>query len=336
MIRSAIQRHSQAFSNVSRLGPCLFCSRASSNAATVGLYRILLRQIRALPETPFLLQPTLRPVYGIQTWRQSVLPLETQDKSIFKLFCIWNDGAFKTRNDSVYDWYKDLVGNNLEDEEGWVRGNMDYCLWTSREALTNAARTAFSAPLTDLCPMATRKTLAIVAVRVLNLFERLLQQSRVSMHDGLRVVATSSCVEVATPAEEPRYRYAYRIRVENLPDNDKTVQLLGRTWHIQEEDESRVPVGDPIVVQAPKTGVVGVLPVLHPGEYFEYMSGCELPSRNGTMSGALHMAVVPPRTKTALVGDDVDAFHSKDQFQLVVQPFPLIAVDGDLQARNWY
>ena len=138
-----------------------------------------------------------------------------------------------------------------------------------------------------------------------------------------------SCVEVATPSAEPRYRYAYRIRVENLPENDKTVQLLGRTWHIQEEDESRVPVGDPDVVQAPKTGVVGVLPVLQPGEYFEYMSGCELPSRNGTMSGALHMAVVPPRTKSALVGDDVDAFHSKDQFQFVVQPFPLIAVDGD-------
>jgi hypothetical protein len=191
MIRSAVQRHRHALSNVSRLAPCLFCSRARSNSATVGLYRILLRQIKALPENSFLLQPTLRPIYGIQTWRQDVLPLETQDKNIFKLFCIWNDGAFKTRNDSVYDWYKDLVGNNLEDEVGWVRGNMDYCLWTSREALTNAARRAFSSPLTDLCPMATRKTLAIVAVRFLNMLERLLQQSRVSMHDGLRVVATS-------------------------------------------------------------------------------------------------------------------------------------------------
>ena len=129
--------------------------------------------------------------------------------------------------------------------------------------------------------------------------------------------------------EETRYRFAYRIRVENLPDNDKTVQLLGRTWHIQGEDGSKVPVGDPIVVQAPKTGVVGILPVLQPGEYFEYMSGCELPLRNGTMSGALHMAIVPPRTRPALVGDDVEAFESKEQFQLVVQPFPLTVFDSD-------
>ena len=143
----------------------------------------------------------------------------------------------------------------------------------------------------------------------------------------------NSCVERATPAtaDETRYRFAYRIRVENLPTNDKTVQLLGRTWHIQQEDESRVPVGEPIVVQAPKTGVVGILPVLQPGEYFEYMSGCELPSRNGTMRGALHMAIVPPRTRPAMVGDDVDAFQSEEQFQLVVQPFPLIAMDGDFQ-----
>ena len=83
------------------------------------------------------------------------------------------------------------MGSSVEDEPDWVPGKMDYCLWTTRQELTNAARTAFSSSVTDACHMSTRKMFAVVAVRVLSLLERLLRQTRVSMNDGLRVVATS-------------------------------------------------------------------------------------------------------------------------------------------------
>ena len=131
----------------------------------------------------------------------------------------------------------------------------------------------------------------------------------------------------SAPTSDTKHRFAYRIRVENLPENDKTVQLLGRTWKIQ--DDSGLDPGNPIVVKAPTTGAVGHLPVLHPGEVFEYMSGCELATKTGTMSGMFHMATVPPKTRYAMVGDPVDAFQSDQKFELAVQLFPLIADDTD-------
>jgi uncharacterized protein affecting Mg2+/Co2+ transport len=53
---------------------------------------------------------------------------------------------------------------------------------------------------------------------------------------------------------ETKYRFAYRIRVENV--SDQHVQLLGRYWHIQdatddgEPDDSR----EPVILNAPVTG----------------------------------------------------------------------------------
>ena len=74
---------------------------------------------------------------------------------------------------------------------------------------------------------------------------------------------------------------------------------------------------------------VGHLPVLLPGNVFEYMSGCELFTQHGTMSGSFHMAVVPSNTRSAMVGDAVPAFQDKNPnvFEMPVHEFPLNATE---------
>jgi uncharacterized protein affecting Mg2+/Co2+ transport len=129
-------------------------------------------------------------------------------------------------------------------------------------------------------------------------------------------------------------RFTYRIRIENfnvnndrtLGDDDQTYQLLGRTWNIK-EDDSDAEDDSEVTVNAPTTGVVGHLPVLKPGDCFEYMSGCDIRSSTGSMRGSFHMAVVDDDTESAQVGDPVDALRAPKEklFELTVQPFRLIA-----------
>jgi ApaG protein len=139
---------------------------------------------------------------------------------------------------------------------------------------------------------------------------------------------------LATDTGSVKYRFAYKIRVENVSEDLKsTVQLLGRTWIIEEDEPEEGNLkykdeSDRIVhVKAPTTGAVGHLPVLRPGEIFEYISGCELSTETGNMSGCLHFAFVDPHTESAQVGDPIDAFQLPEDkhFEIPVEPFNLIA-----------
>jgi len=110
----------------------------------------------------------------------------------------------------------------------------------------------------------------IQVVRTLNEQELLLEQSVVTTNSemGVRVVATSQYIGGSFHPGggavsalggrgflgEQKYRFAYRMRVENLPSNDKTVQLLGRTWNIHEHNQHGHTIGDPVNVYAPTTG----------------------------------------------------------------------------------
>eukprot|EP00543_Licmophora_paradoxa_P013189 CAMPEP_0202476074 /NCGR_PEP_ID=MMETSP1360-20130828/93232_1 /ASSEMBLY_ACC=CAM_ASM_000848 /TAXON_ID=515479 /ORGANISM="Licmophora paradoxa, Strain CCMP2313" /LENGTH=113 /DNA_ID=CAMNT_0049103263 /DNA_START=881 /DNA_END=1223 /DNA_ORIENTATION=+ len=82
---------------------------------------------------------------------------------------------------------------------------------------------------------------------------------------------------------------------------------------------------DPILVDAPTTGAVGHLPVLEPGDVFSYMSGCQLQTREGEMEGCFHLAKVPAGTRSARVGDTVEALASLtvEKLKLEVNGFPL-------------
>lgn len=65
---------------------------------------------------------------------------------------------------------------------------------------------------------------------------------------------------------------------------------------------------------------------MHPGEAFEYMSGCELTTAQGEMKGNFHLARVPMNTPSATLQNTVEAFNSPHRFRVEVKPFPLEAL----------
>lgn len=74
---------------------------------------------------------------------------------------------------------------------------------------------------------------------------------------------------------QQEYMFAYRITLENHSPN--TVQLLRRQWYIFDSNgEHRQVEGE---------GVIGQQPVLKPNETYQYVSGCNLKSDMGKMSG---------------------------------------------------
>eukprot|EP00584_Thalassiosira_punctigera_P014705 CAMPEP_0172552564 /NCGR_PEP_ID=MMETSP1067-20121228/45893_1 /TAXON_ID=265564 ORGANISM="Thalassiosira punctigera, Strain Tpunct2005C2" /NCGR_SAMPLE_ID=MMETSP1067 /ASSEMBLY_ACC=CAM_ASM_000444 /LENGTH=595 /DNA_ID=CAMNT_0013340569 /DNA_START=254 /DNA_END=2041 /DNA_ORIENTATION=- len=217
----------------------------------------------------------------------------------------------------------------------------------------------------------------------------------VNLDRGVRVVATSALMmrPPASAAAARRYRFCYRIRVENIADlvdprrgeeeersidegesseypisvERRAVQLLGRTWNISERgpwhktsssvlqrlleegviaklenasEKDALGAGSNKLrvvqtVNEPRTGAVGHLPVLGPGEVFEYMSGADIATPNGAMEGCLHMASVNMQsTDSAHVGDVVDALHwksnDKRRFEMPIRRFGLVADEEDV------
>lgn len=84
--------------------------------------------------------------------------------------------------------------------------------------------------------------------------------------------------EQSDPAQS-RYMWAYRIRIDN--DGDGPAQLRSRHWVITDA------LGRTEHVRGP--GVVGEQPLIGPGQYYEYMSGCPLTTPSGFMVGSYEM-----------------------------------------------
>lgn len=75
------------------------------------------------------------------------------------------------------------------------------------------------------------------------------------------------------------FMFAYRISIENK--NNFPVKLHRRHWYIFDSNgENREVEGE---------GVVGVQPVLNPGEKYQYVSGCNLHTEMGRMHGTYLM-----------------------------------------------
>lgn len=288
---------------------------------------------------------------------------------------------------SIDRWYYDLVTKSTDDETHREGGGDEssgstlppmtsMTCWTSQTQLREAIRTAFrklhyqdgireQGTATRISSTALHKW-AIKAMHILQEQQVLWRHSSVATTDGIvRIIATSRCIGTTAPAattmppsvttqmladSTPKYRFAYRIRVENISD-DQTIQLLGRYWYISEEpvmklgmeafddDDDDDGTPPPIIVDSPKTGAVGQLPVLQPGQVFEYMSGTDLVSPKGTMTGHLYMARVPSTAQSAKSGDNVNSLLKEAEqklenideisetrfFEASVAPFPLEA-----------
>jgi|SRR5690625_1225603 len=75
------------------------------------------------------------------------------------------------------------------------------------------------------------------------------------------------------------FMFAYRIEIEN--NNQFPIKLLRRRWHIIDADGSRREMEG--------KGVVGMQPVIQPGENYRYISGVNLRTEIGKMYGAFCM-----------------------------------------------
>lgn len=94
------------------------------------------------------------------------------------------------------------------------------------------------------------------------------------------------------------FMFAYRITLEN--HNNFTVKLLRRHWFIFDSNgEHREVEGE---------GVIGIQPVLKPGETYQYVSGCNLKTEMGRMHGNYLM----------------ENQHNKETFKVNIPSFDMI------------
>lgn len=93
--------------------------------------------------------------------------------------------------------------------------------------------------------------------------------------DGIEIsVVTEYQPLHSNPAQE-YFLFSYRIRIENRSED--TVSLVSRKWYITDSSgEGRVVEGE---------GVIGVQPVIGPGEFYEYESACNFRTEMGKMHG---------------------------------------------------
>ncbi len=78
---------------------------------------------------------------------------------------------------------------------------------------------------------------------------------------------------------QSEFMFAYRITIEN--HNSFSVKLLSRHWYILDSNgEHREVEGE---------GVVGMQPVINPGDEYQYISGCNLHTEMGRMHGTYLM-----------------------------------------------
>lgn len=110
--------------------------------------------------------------------------------------------------------------------------------------------------------------------------------------EGVNVsVETFYQAEYSNPSNN-EFMFAYRVTIENT--NSFPVKLLNRHWIIFDSNgTTREVEGE---------GVIGIQPVIHPEEKYEYISGCNLNTEIGKMKGSyLFENVLNKRTFSAII-----------------------------------
>jgi len=307
--------------NLKRMFSSTTNTNKSTNSRTTSLrlYRILLRQLQQFPPE-ILLQPFPLPREAIKYKTVDHKASDSTTRILRTFRRCYND------NDDMKQWYQHVVSSDDDENDDLTIS----ATWATVQDIRSAIQYAFRH-----CPSNNigMQSIAIKASQAISIQAHLWECTSVSVDEeyGIRIIATSSYSGSELSGRinpETKYRFVYRIQVENLmnthDDDDRSspiVQLLGRTWRIQDHDVNGKSVGDPIVVDAPTGGAVGYQPVLHPGHVFAYMSGCHLTTKQGTMGGLLHMAVVDATTPDAKVGDQVAAL--KPEFKGVHLVLPV-------------
>jgi ApaG protein len=93
------------------------------------------------------------------------------------------------------------------------------------------------------------------------------------------VAVETAYIAEQSDVEQNRYVFSYTITITNT--GSMPTQLISRHWVITDANSS--------VQEVRGLGVVGVQPLLKPGEHFQYTSGSVLNTPVGTMHGSYHM-----------------------------------------------
>lgn len=97
--------------------------------------------------------------------------------------------------------------------------------------------------------------------------------------DGVKVIVETEYQPAYSSPIQYHYVFTYKITIEN--HSEFTIQLKRRHWHIHDAGFA------PREVEG--EGVVGMQPLLEPGEAHQYVSGCNLKSGLGKMVGTYQM-----------------------------------------------
>jgi len=103
--------------------------------------------------------------------------------------------------------------------------------------------------------------------------------SQLNTDHGVKVTAQTIFLDEYSKPEKKHFLFCYKINIKN--DGENTVKLLNRHWVIIDSESHRSEVKGP--------GVVGLQPVLAPGQGHEYFSFCNLETNFGTMEGNYEM-----------------------------------------------
>ncbi|MDH5597756.1 MAG: Co2+/Mg2+ efflux protein ApaG [Cyclobacteriaceae bacterium] len=93
--------------------------------------------------------------------------------------------------------------------------------------------------------------------------------------NGIKVSVETEYQPGYSSPSQHHFVFTYKITIENMSDH--TIQLLRRHWTIVDSSYSNREVEG--------EGVVGQQPVIEPGQYHQYVSGCNLKSGIGKMYG---------------------------------------------------
>ncbi|GIV36243.1 MAG: protein ApaG [Cyclobacteriaceae bacterium] len=116
---------------------------------------------------------------------------------------------------------------------------------------------------------------------------------------GIKVSVETEYQPAYSSPSQHHYVFTYRITIEN--QSEFTIQLLRRHWHVHDAGFLKREVEG--------EGVVGQQPILEPGQWHQYVSGCNLKSGIGKMEGTYLMERIVDGTR----------------FNVHIPPFALIA-----------
>ena len=95
----------------------------------------------------------------------------------------------------------------------------------------------------------------------------------------ITVVGLATYIEDQSSVVDNRYVFSYQITITNT--GNIAAQVISRHWIITDAEQK--------VQEVRGLGVIGVQPLLAPGESFEYVSGTQMDTPVGTMRGSYQM-----------------------------------------------